>query len=245
MKNFAIVSDIHGNLQALEAIHNDMKNYSLEGIILLGDLIDYGMQSNEAVDYLKDEILVEIPIICNIWGNHEKEILDNSFTGFSSKRGEESARFTASRLREDVKQYLNNNLDNSGCSKFTLGEKNCLAVHGSIEDAYWKSIAPNDLRGDYQEYDMVFSGHSHISHCFSWFYPADNSVRRNKKSVLFINPGSVGQPRNHNPLAQYSLIDVDTMSVQMRAVEYDVKKAMSYFDGSVDDFYRERLKYGV
>ncbi len=245
MGNYAIISDIHGNLQALEAVHNDMEKCSLKGIILLGDLIDYGMQSNEAVDYLKDEIIVKLPIICNIWGNHEKEILENSFSGFSSKRGEESARFTAGRLREDVKQYLMNELDNSGSSIFSLEGKKCLAVHGSKEDPYWKSISPSDLRGEYSEYDIVFSGHSHISHCFSSFYDSNDPAKRNKKTVLFINPGSVGQPRNHNPFAQYSILDTDSLSVQMRAVPYDVEKAMSFFDGSVDDFYRERLKYGV
>lgn len=245
MSNYAVLSDIHGNLQALEAVHNDMKKISLKGIILLGDLIDYGMQSNEVVDYLKDVILTDTPAICSIWGNHEKEIIEDSFSGFSSKRGEESARNTARHLREDIKNYLKNNLDNAGSNEFTLEGKRCLAVHGSKEDSYWKSITPDNLRGDYGEYDLVFSGHSHFSHCFSWLYATEDSVRRNKKAVVFINPGSVGQPRNHNPLAQYSILDVDSMTVQMRAVQYDVEKAMSFFDGSVDDFYRERLKYGV
>ncbi len=245
MSNYAVLSDIHGNLQALEAVHNDMKKFLPKGIILLGDLIDYGMQSNEAVEYLKDEILTDTPVICSIWGNHEKEILEDSFSGFSSKRGEESARNTARHLREDIKYYLKNRLDNAGCNEFALEGKRCLAVHGSKEDSYWKSITPDNLRGDYSEYDLVFSGHSHISHCFSWFYASEDSSRRNKKAVVFINPGSVGQPRNHNPLAQYSILDVDSMTVQMRAVQYDVEKAMGFFDGSVDDFYRERLKYGV
>ena len=171
MSNYAILSDVHGNLQALEAVHNDMKKFSINGIILLGDLIDYGMQSNEVVDYLKKVILVNTPAICNIWGNHEKEILEDSFSGFSSKRGEESARNTAKYLREDIKNYLREDLDKNGYSEFFLEGKRCLAVHGSKEDSYWKSITPEELRGVYSEYDIVFSGHSHISHCFSKFYP--------------------------------------------------------------------------
>jgi len=63
--------------------------------------------------------------------------------------------------------------------------------------------------------------------------------------VKFINPGSVGQPRNHNPNAQYALYDAETDSVIMRAVPYDVYKAMSLYDKSVDKFYRERLKQGI
>ena len=68
---------------------------------------------------------------------------------------------------------------------------------------------------------------------------------RNKKSVLFINPGSVGQPRNHNPNAQYAVLDSQTMGVELRSVEYPKDKAMDLFDGSVDDFYRKRLESGI
>ena len=68
---------------------------------------------------------------------------------------------------------------------------------------------------------------------------------RNKKSVLFINPGSVGQPRNHNPNAQYAVLDSESMSVELRSIEYPVDKAMDLYDGSIDDFYRKRLEKGV
>ena len=68
---------------------------------------------------------------------------------------------------------------------------------------------------------------------------------RNKKSVLFINPGSVGQPRNHNPNAQYAILDTETMGVELRAVEYPVDEAMDLYDGSIDKFYQTRLKNGI
>ena len=80
---------------------------------------------------------------------------------------------------------------------------------------------------------------------FTRFYDTDNPVMRNKHAVLFINPGSVGQPRNHHPEAQYAVFDTDTMSVELRSVPYDVSRAMAYFDKGVDDFYRSRLKNGV
>ena len=62
---------------------------------------------------------------------------------------------------------------------------------------------------------------------------------------MFINPGSVGQPRNHNPKAQYALLDTKTMSVNLRAVSYDVNKAMALYNGSVNRFYMDRLKNGI
>lgn len=75
MSKYAILSDIHGNLFALKEVSNDLINQDIDSIILLGDLIDYGMQSNEVVEFIREKFSSKI--ICNIWGNHEKAILKN------------------------------------------------------------------------------------------------------------------------------------------------------------------------
>lgn len=243
MAKYAILSDIHGNLQALQEVHRDLKQFDICGVILLGDMIDYGMQSNEVVDYLQTEMSNNI--ICNIWGNHERAILLSDFTGFSSQRGVDSAKYTASILQKKIKRYLETELNSKGFYEFTLDGKNCLAVHGSMEDPFWKSIFPDNVHGDYIDYDLVFSGHSHCSHLFTKFYETDNQKLRNKHAVMFINPGSVGQPRNHHPEAQYIILDSKTMSVDIRGVIYDIDKTISYFNQSIDSFYWKRLRDGV
>ncbi|WP_405306865.1 metallophosphoesterase family protein [Methanobrevibacter sp.] len=241
MSRIAILSDIHGNLFALEKVIDDFKD--IESIILLGDLIDYGMQSNEVIEFIKDKLSSEI--ICNIWGNHEKAILTEDFNHFSSQRGVDSAKFTLSQLTAESKDYLNNELTHEGKLEFEISQKKVLAIHGSLNDYYWKSIFPDNLNGEYSNYDIVLSGHSHYPHVFQKFYEADNPELRNKKSVLFINPGSVGQPRNHNPNAQYAVLDTENMEIELRSVEYPKDKAMSLYDDSVDDFYRKRLERGI
>lgn len=243
IRNIAVLSDIHGNFLAIQNVVHDMRKFDIDAIILLGDLIDYGMQSNEVIRYLQGS--VPYPIICNIWGNHERAILLENFTRFSSKRGEESARHTSKVLGKSEKEYLNDELNHNGLQGFDLCGKKCLAIHGSLEDAFWKSIFPENVHGNYESYDIVFSGHSHYSHVFTKFYDSDDPGMRNRHAVLFINPGSVGQPRNHHPQAQYAILDMDTLSVSMRSVPYDIKKAQSFFDGSVDDFYRDRLTNGI
>lgn len=240
---YAILSDIHGNLQALEAVAKDMKDFKIDGIILLGDLIDYGMQSNEVVEFISSEWSDRI--VCNIWGNHENAILRNDFSRFSSLRGEESARHTAAQLSENVRNYLFNELEQTGRYDFQIDNMRILAIHGSLEDYLWKSINPETQSEDYAVFDIVLSGHSHYSHVFTRFYDCDDELRRNKHAVRFINPGSVGQPRNHNPHAQYALFDQETLSISLRTVRYNIDVTMSLFDGSKDDFYKERLKYGV
>lgn len=243
MSKYAILSDIHGNLFALKEVIKDLNNQNIDLIIILGDLIDYGMQSNEVIEFIKDNLSDKI--ICNIWGNHEKAIMTKDFAHFSSQRGIESAKFTESQLSGNSKDYLNNELIHEGKYEFKIDDTKVLAIHGSLTDYYWKAISHDDLNGDYSDYDIVLSGHSHYPHVFQHFYEDDNPKMRNKKSVLFINPGSVGQPRNHNPNSQYAILDADSMSVEIRYVEYPKDKAMALYDGSVDDFYRLRLENGI
>lgn len=243
MSKYAILSDIHGNLFALKEVIDDLNNQNIDSIILLGDLIDYGMQSNEVIDFIKDNLSSKI--ICNIWGNHEKAIMTKDFNHFSSQRGIDSAKYTESQLTENSKDYLNSELISEGKYEFKIRDKNILAVHGSLNDFYWKAIFPDNLNGDYLDYDIVLSGHSHYPHVFQHFYNVDNPNMRNKKFVLFINPGSVGQPRNHNPNAQYAILDAESMGVELRYVKYPNDKAMGLYDGSVDDFYRLRLENGI
>ncbi len=243
MSKYAILSDIHGNLFALTEVIKDLNNQDIDSIILLGDLIDYGMQSNEVVEYIKDNL--SIKIICNIWGNHEKAILTKDFNHFSSQRGIDSAKFTESQLNAVSKDYLNDELIHEGKYEFDLDGRKVLAIHGSLADFYWKAIFPDKLNGDYSNFDIVLSGHSHYPHVFQHFYEVDNPDMRNKKSVLFINPGSVGQPRNHNPNAQYAILETDSMGVELRYIKYPKDRAMALYNGSVDDFYRLRLENGI
>ena len=243
MSRYAILSDIHGNLFALKEVYNDLVNQEIDSIILLGDLIDYGMQSNEVIDFIKENLSLDI--ICNIWGNHERAILTKDFNHFSSSRGVESAKFTDSILSDESRDYLNDELAHEGILKLDLDGKKVLAIHGSLNDYYWKAIFPDNLNGDYIEYDIVLSGHSHYPHVLTEFYDTEDPVHRNKHAVIFINPGSVGQPRNHNPAAQYAILDTNTFSVSLIAVKYDVVSAMALYDDSVDSFYRTRLETGV
>ena len=79
MSRILIMSDIHGNLSALNKIWKTEKIEEFEGIVLLGDLIDYGPHSNEVVEKLKN--LPKHKILVNIWGNHEKAVVDGETFG--------------------------------------------------------------------------------------------------------------------------------------------------------------------
>lgn len=242
MSSILILSDIHGNISALKAIFRSIPMDKLVGIILLGDLIDYGPHSNEVIEYLQS--LPEELIVTNIWGNHEHAIVNEEYCSFSSERGKQCARITRGQLNCNTWEYLDK-MQKEGYKEFQLSGKNCLAVHGSLEDCYWKSIFGGESGEKYGKYDIVFSGHSHLPHYFSQWYSCENEEYRNKKKTVFINPGSVGQPRNHNPNAHYAILDMESMSVQLNSVSYDIEYEYQAFSEEVDKFYKERLLRGI
>ena len=247
--NVLILSDIHGNLEALESVLT-CSGIRYDSVIFLGDLIDYGPHSNE-VAALMESLKQRVPFLCNLRGNHEDSIINNDYGRFSSERGRQCARYTRRNLSKKTWDYIQRVMEGTGLSKFSIDGKKCLAVHGSLEDIYWKAIKPRDDLGqnhrweEYRGYDYVFSGHSHIPHFFEVFFPVENPLYRNKKKTVFINLGSVGQPRNHSPLAQFSVLDTETGAVRMGRVVYDVKKERLAFSDDIDLFYQERLGIGV
>lgn len=239
-----VLSDIHGNISALNAVLRMAEsNYKVAACVLLGDLIDYGMHTNEVIDTLTR---LKYPVICNIWGNHEHAVINKDYTFFSADRGRECARYTESILNRQSFAYICGNMQSTGITEFVYGEKKCLAVHGSAQNVYWKSIKA-DVEADcaYQDYDFVFSGHSHIPHFFEAYYETDDIRRRNKKKVIFINPGSVGQPRNLNAMAQFAVVDPCTEKVVFEKAAYDIAYEQRAFTGQVDYFYSERLERGI
>lgn len=238
-----ILSDIHGNLTALQAVLAKVRStYEIDACMLLGDLIDYGMHSNEVIGVVA---AMPYPVLCSLRGNHEQAVLGGEYERFSSERGRRSAQYTRSILSEDSWRYLRERMAPAGQQTVFVEHKKVLAVHGSLSDPYWESLRPGQAEAAYAAYDYVFSGHSHQPHFWERYYEAEDPAHRNKKKVLFINPGSVGQPRNLNPMAQFAVFDTAAETVFMEKAAYEIRREQAAFHGQVDDFYRERLEKGV
>lgn len=237
-----LISDIHGNLTAMQACMNIIKKTDTEGWVILGDAVDYGPHSNEIINTISQP---DIPIICCISGNHEQAVTDGDYSRFSSERGKKCAANTKACLSENSKEFIRTRMNPAGIEEFTLGSKRCLAVHGSIDDPLWGTISAGEASDKYSGYDFVFSGHSHIPHYFETYYSCDDPSKRNRKKTVFVNPGSVGQPRNHCPCAQFAVLDTETEDIHFYKVPYDVADEQKCFSEAVDEFYSRRLELGV
>ena len=239
-----ILSDVHGNLHALCAVlaKAEASHPDINACILLGDLIDYGMHSNEVIRMVS---ALPYPILCNLCGNHESAIAGDEYARFSSERGRDSAKYTRLSLTQQSWDYIHREMNPDGFQEFEFEGKKCLAVHGSLEDVYWKIIDLQASWTEYQAYDYVFSGHSHLPHLIEKYFQCQDVKRRNQKKVTFINPGSVGQPRNLNPMAQFVVLGMQEESVIFEKANYDISAEQAAYHGQVDEFYCERLKWGI
>ena len=240
----AILSDIHANVTALNAVLADMELMGgFDACALLGDLVNYGPRPNETIEIIRN---LRLPVLVNIWGNHEYSIFGGSLDRFSTDRGRSVLRYTNSILTEGTREYLDLEMDHRGIRDCQLDGLSFLFMHGNTEDPYWGKFGIDRMNdGRFAEYDYVFSGHSHVPHYVEHFFASDNAVFRNKKRTVFINPGSVGQPRNHNPWAQYGILDTRSGNYEHRSVWYDVEVEQRCFSDSIDGFYRDRLKLGI
>ena len=232
-----LLSDIHANLTALQAVlrHAADKYGTDLPVIHLGDVIDYCMRPNETIQELGT---IADRFIVNIRGNHEMAYFGVEADRFSSPRGRDANDFTKRILDAVALKFI----DGMSVRPKTLdleGHK-LLCVHGDLHDIYWGKMSSEEMSAeDYSTYDFVFSGHTHVPHLH---YIFDKTTGR---KTAFVNPGSVGQPRNCNPLAQYAVVDLSAFSVFFEAVAYDIAFEQSLFSNQLHQYYRERLAKGT
>lgn len=239
-----LLSDIHANVTAFEAVLDDLRTIGhCDAIAILGDLVNYGPRPNEVIDMVKG---VTLPVIANLWGNHEYSIFGGSLDRFATDRGRAVLKYTNTILTEESRSYLDSKMNHQGYEKSLIDNHSFLFVHGNLDDPYWGKFGIDKMVDErFAEYDYVISGHSHIPHYVEQFFPFENKEYRNKKRTVFINPGSVGQPRNHNPFAQYGIFDTESGNYVHRAVWYDIEKEQTFFSKRIDIFYKERILLGV
>jgi predicted phosphodiesterase len=226
----ALISDIHANMPALQAVLRDIDSLgTVERIYCLGDVIGYGPQPQECLD------LVTQRCSLILMGNHEHAVLYGSF-GFhpAAKRAIDWTRETLKAIPSQVQRkalwYLLENLP----VRHEIGD--VLLVHGSPRDPVMEYVLESDLweGSDPTKMDEIFSsfprlcfvGHTHRpgvfteDRCFlpSADLPSGYDVSDGNKYL--INIGSVGQPRDRDPRSCYTLFSGD--AIYFRRVEYDI-----------------------
>lgn len=221
----AVLSDIHGNLEAFVRSLDDMKHQKIDGIVNLGDAIGYGPQPEEVLD------LLEKKGIPNILGNHELAVLDKKYRDHFSPRALRALEQTLKFLTAASMRYLKNL---PTCRKL----EGALMVHGCPPDSptdYLNHMSRSEIREIFtaNNFNIAFVGHTHRMMLAGYdgkdlqFDPMQQDTVQLKSEYRYIiNVGAVGQPRDGDPRAKYVIWDSHRKMLQIRRVGYDVDRVI-------------------
>ena len=220
----AVISDIHGNWPAFEAVLADIEHEALEEIWCLGDVVGYGPQPNRCVEEARVR-----SAICLV-GNHDLAAIGRVGLEAFSSDAAVSARWTNDILDDSARAFLE--------TLEPTGERpGAQLFHGSPRDPVWEYVLAEEAARDALECTtapLILVGHSHIPIALELGNDglAGGLARGGSEVELadarwLINPGSVGQPRDGDPRAAYLLLDTDKGKAHFRRIPYDIAQTQT------------------
>jgi predicted phosphodiesterase len=217
----AVISDIHGNWHALEAVLADIDREQVGEVWCLGDVVGYGPQPNRCIEETRPRVA-----IC-LLGNHDLGVRGEADLAAFSPDAATVARWTMAELEPDNLEYLKRlepQGERSGVQLF----------HASPRDPVWEYVLSEPVVRTALELttsQLVLVGHSHVpialqlsgDDALAGGLAKGGSELELVEGRWLLNPGSVGQPRDGDPRAAYLLLDLDPMHAHFRRVPYDVE----------------------
>ena len=239
----AVLSDIHGNRHALEAVLEDVRAHEATDLWCLGDVVGYGGDPNDCVALVREHAP-----IC-LAGNHDLAVTGELPLDDFSRSAALAAHWTRSVLEPEHMEFLRALAPEGSVGALGL-------YHGSPRDPVWEYVLSSllaELCFDETDHRISFIGHSHIALAFRRLpdEPAAGARRAggDEEDLLrgewLLNPGSVGQPRDTDPRAAWLLLDTDDGRARWMRTEYDVAGAQAAIrEADLPETLAERLAYG-
>jgi len=240
-----LVSDIHANLSALDAVIQDAGHF--EQVWCLGDVVGYGPEPNECISRLR-----EFDLTC-LAGNHDMAVVGKTALWEFTETARQVIFWTRHCLTTSNQDWLNS------LPATALTVQNVITlVHGSPRDPVGEYIVTRETARDnlsFLDTPICLNGHSHIPVIFRKPWDGlkvleeplrvNSPIRLTSYDQVFINPGSVGQPRDEDPRAAYALIDLNEMTLIPRRVQYDFSATQKLMkQAKFPDRLVRRLRFG-
>ncbi len=237
---FAIIADIHANLEAFQVVLEDCKQQQVTHYACLGDVVGYNANPKECLDIVRT---MNMPCVK---GNHDEYCSSEEHLEGFNPAAAEAVNWTRKQLTEDDRQWLRD-------LKYTRMVTNFTIVHATLDGpqrwgyVFDKLAAAASLT--YQNTSVCFFGHTHVPVAFM----KDSVVRGGTYSKFktepgkkyFVNVGAVGQPRDSNPKSAYVVYDTDDGTIEIRRLEYDIATAQKkILAAGLPERLAERLAYG-
>lgn len=215
---FAILGDIHSNLEALQAVLEDAKKRGCTRFVSVGDVVGYGPNPRECLDIIRS---LECPVVM---GNHDEYCAaTSSLTGFNAMAAD-AIKWTRDQLTGEQHEWLSNLKYSRVVESFTI-------VHATLDlPEKWayvfdKLAATSSI--NYQRTSVCFNGHTHVPIAFVRGPAGIQGGLYSKIKIeigrkYFVNVGSVGQPRDRNVKAAYVTFDLTDNLIELHRVDYDI-----------------------
>lgn len=222
---YAILGDIHSNIDALNVVLDDARANGVTDFACVGDVVGYNAEPAECIRIVRDELCCPV-----VRGNHDHYVsyLDTNLADFHPSAAQ-VVEWTRSRLSEDDVRWLHDLPLRRPVMGFML-------VHSTLDKPEdWGYVFDNqqaEANFSYQLTPVCFHGHTHVPIVYAndsrgvvHYEPHDFTIELGQR--LFVNVGSVGQPRDGDPRASYVIYDVAARQMRFRRLEYDVQTAMA------------------
>jgi diadenosine tetraphosphatase ApaH/serine/threonine PP2A family protein phosphatase len=237
----AVITDIHANLPALEAVLAEIEAGEAEEVWCLGDVVGYGAQPDGCARLVSERCALSLV------GNHDLAVTGEIYTDVFSASAAEAVEWTQANSAEETIEFLR------GLSPVETGRPVGL-YHASPRDPVWEYVLSLEQAReciDQQAGRISLIGHSHVALFFSnGSESSGGQAERGLELDLsegrwLLNPGSVGQPRDGDPRAAWLELDTDPWRASYRRVEYDIDSAaMAIRDAGLPSLLAERLYVG-
>lgn len=238
----AVLSDVHSNLEALEAVLEDVHRAGAERIWCLGDIVGYGADPNPVVGRLRGEAQTAVA------GNHDWAACGKMRLGYFNSAAAAAAEWTAQNLTPESRSWLSS-------LPLVQVEEGVRMVHASPSDpeAWLYVLSLGDAEGELETFQepLCLIGHSHFPGAFEKNgervrYSRAHRLELTEDNRYLVNVGSVGQPRDGDPRAAYLLYDSSARTVEHRRVPYDIPAAQrKILAAGLPPFLATRLAQGA
>jgi diadenosine tetraphosphatase ApaH/serine/threonine PP2A family protein phosphatase len=237
-----VLSDVHANLPALEAVLTAAAPF--DAVWCLGDLVGYGPDVNDVVDKIRS-----LPNLVCVMGNHDAAVIGQIELAAFNREARASIMWTQSVISPQNLEFLKSLPERQVIENATL-------VHGSPRSPIWEYLldSQNALENfAYFETPFCFIGHTHIPIVYYWrgegktvdWRLLANEDGPQGNARMIVNPGSVGQPRDHNPRTGYAIFWPELSTWKTFRVEYDVTGVQKrILDANLPDRHAQRLSSG-
>ena len=231
---FAIISDIHSNLPALEAVFAHVDSLHVDAVHCLGDIVGYGPFPNECTDIIRERCTHVIK------GNHDSGLIGETTLEDFNRYGQEAIRWTEKVIGHENLEYLQQ-------LPFSVIENNFTLVHASpVHPEQWSYVMNRQQAEEcFHAFrtDLCFIGHTHVPVIVG----EDGAVGSFRKGTRYlINVGSVGQPRDGDPRSAFGMLDTEIPAYETIRVPYEVEKTMAAIrNAGLPAFLGHRLIQGI